>query len=334
MADIEMAVWAPSTPGAKVPADAARGEAWASSGGERGIRGVGSSLRVTAAPVPDGTVRVAPGAAVSPSPYPGHAAQSYSMYCYRAQTAPIVATGSSGSRTDAVIIRVDDAALVGTPPADPVTHQYARIAVIQGVPVGLDSAEALITAKGIDYPFVLLARVTLPPSTATVTAAMITDLREMVGGQELLRVAALTGISTQIPLTATALSSSTIFPAGFQPQWRAPSWATHMHIRMLWSGVAHTSPLDAGGCVVHYGLNATEARTDWRGWSPGGSNTRTGSARDAWTISQEVAIPSALRGQVIKFRPSAWRDSPLNGTTFMDSASGGELQVRFLTRAD
>lgn len=333
MADIEMAAWATSTVDSLNHADAPRGEVWAASGGERGIRGMGSSLKVSI--TPDGMIQVAPGAAVSPSPYPGHAAQSYSMQVYKPQTIAGIPTGSAGGRTDAVIIRVDDAELVSSPPADPATYQYARIEVLEGVPAGVTTAEALIQAKNINYPFVPLARLDVPANRPTGSLIGVTpvSMREMVAGQELPRFAPLT-ISTQTPLTATAMSTTNIFPAGFQPEWRAPVWATHMHIRMDWSGVVHTSALDAGGCVVHYGPSATQASTAWRAWNPGGHNSRTSSARDSWLISQEVPVPAAWRGGLIRFRPQAWRDSPLNGTTYMDDRSGGEMQVRFLVRPE
>src|SRR5699024_10632330 len=117
---------------------------------------------------------VAPGNALIRNSYGGGQAQTYACRAGSETEVPIEATGSAGSRTDLIVARIDDPTYQGGS-FDPLTFEAARFEVIKGVPASTRTAAEL----GLSYPAIALARVTLPASTGTVAAAMITDLRSV-----------------------------------------------------------------------------------------------------------------------------------------------------------
>ena len=58
---------------------------------------------------------------------------------------------------------------------DPATFEAAKLEVIRGVSTNQKSLAGL----GLTYPAIPLARINIPASTGTITAAMITDLRSV-----------------------------------------------------------------------------------------------------------------------------------------------------------
>lgn len=159
------AVWA--IDGVEVPAAVARAVAFVGSGGAEGIVEP-DGLRVAPLATPGTSIRVLPGAAVIRNRYPGGSLQSYALLEQVQQEVPIVATGSSGARTDMVIARVTDPEFAsGT--------AGASFSVIRGVPSNAGAAYV----RGLGYPAIPLARIHIPASTATITQDMITDLRSV-----------------------------------------------------------------------------------------------------------------------------------------------------------
>ena len=80
----------------------------------------------------------------------------------------------SGWRNDLIVARIDDPTYQGGS-FDPATFEAARFEVISGVP----SDQKDVSGLGLSYPAIPLARLNVPPSTGTITAAMITDLRKV-----------------------------------------------------------------------------------------------------------------------------------------------------------
>src|SRR5699024_6184474 len=145
----------------------------ASTSGAEGIVNAGD-FKVRPLAVPGTSVRVAPGNALIRNSYGGGQAQTYACRAGSETEVPIEATGSAGSRTDLIVARSDDPPDQGGS-FDPLTFEAARFEVIKGVPASTKTVAGL----GLTYPAIALARVTLPASTGTVTAAMITDLRKL-----------------------------------------------------------------------------------------------------------------------------------------------------------
>ena len=145
----------------------------AATSGAEGVLGA-ADFRVTPTAVPGTSVAVSPGNALLRNSYVGGGAQSYAVRAPSQTELPIQATGSAGARTDLVVARIDDPTYQGGA-FDPATFEAAKFEVIRGVPANTVSVAGL----GLSYPAIALARVTLPASTGTVTAGMITDLREV-----------------------------------------------------------------------------------------------------------------------------------------------------------
>lgn len=171
------AIWAVTGP--EHDARMARELAWIATGGQTGIVGP-ESLEVVAQNTPNNTVRIMPGgfsiAATSQSANIGYTSapwQSYMRAVYQPITVEIDATGSSGGRTDVVGIVVDDPEFEGTSP-DPDAHQYWRPHVVRNAGNNATRPEHFAS---LGRPFLPLAQVRIPSSTATITNSMITDIR-------------------------------------------------------------------------------------------------------------------------------------------------------------
>lgn len=330
--------WFVSTPGAEHSSDVARVLAFAATGGRTGVVGSSGSLRVSALASPGAQVHVASGVAVAPSRYTGHAGQSYIMRNATATNVAIAPTTTSGGRTDAIIIRVDDVALTGQPPSDPTKYDYTKFQVIQGVSANLRYAVEL----NLNFPFVLLAKVTLPANTSAVTAAMVTDLRDLVLGRE----ETVTRTYAQVPgdpkqlLTATnAYPHGQYFPImggdeGAMHDILVPEWATEMEIRAEWMGVAMHALTGNGQVWVSYDLvrqNMPAYATQSFRWAS--SDT---AGRQNWTAIDTVTVPKAYRGRVVRFALRANRTGASSSTKeiWTDAHSGLSLTIRFMERAD
>lgn len=318
--------WFPSTPGVEVPSEVARVLAYAATSGERGVIG-GSSFRATAAATPNGTVVLAPGVGAIPSTYQGHSGQSYIVRGPTATSVPIAPTGSSGGRTDLIVVRVDDAALVGQTPGDLDTYEFAKPFVIQG------------GSENQAYPYVPIARVVVPASTATITNAMITDLREVVLAKErqVVRTYHLTdGQQTHIVSTAAhpagqPFPQTATYPASLRTV-RVPPWATQMEIRAEWFSVAVIAGSRQGQVWCNFGLTDGDnsGRIQPSRWS---ADDET-SGRQHLTAIDTVPIPANYRGRDLIFSPRARRYYTPTQQTMMDASSAFALTVRFMERAD
>lgn len=328
--------WFVSTPGVHHSSEVARTVAYAATNGATGVAG-SSDFKVQAQGTPNGTVQVLPGVAVSESNYSGHKGQSYIMRNASSTNVTITPTTSTGGRTDAVIVRVDDIGLVGTMPENVNTYDYTKLEVIQGVSAGLKYKSEL----NLNYPFVLLAKITIPASTATITNAMITDLREVVNARE----KTITLTHAQIiadgfhDLTATnAFPVGEYFPdyggtAGADiAEWvRIPEWATSMTIRAEWLGVCLEKLSGNGQVWVTYDLvaqNNPANKTQYFQWSS--EDTRQ---RQNWICMDTRNIPLAYRGKDVAFALRARKDSTA-GRVWMDARSGTTLTITFKELAD
>ncbi|KRE79942.1 hypothetical protein [Arthrobacter sp. Soil763] len=230
--------------GAALGVEVARTLAYASTRGAEGVVGLGD-LKVTAQPVPNNTVAVVPGAALILNRYPGGGQQTYGLRNATQTDVPITATGSAGGRTDLVVARILDPQYEGPEPADPVTFQYSRLEVIQGVPAGTKRAKEL----NLGYPAVELAKVTLPANTATVTSGMITDLRRVAQPRRDRAMVTLFPTATQT-IPTTGYASWPIQP-GQKPLVAVPEWATRVDIVAHLSGVKFAQ---SGGAMTTAGI--------------------------------------------------------------------------------
>lgn len=226
------AVWAANGE-FSMSAERARELAWIATGGQTGIVGP-ESLQVQAQPTPDGTVRVLPGGfAMAATPehltmqtgYTSAPWQSYMRAVYQTQTVPISPTGSSGGRVDTIGIVVDDPQYEGTTDSvDWENHQFWRFHVIENASVGSTRPHHF---GALGRPFMPLAQVNIPASTATITNSMIRDLRFLAVERE----------KTVTFLEPANETGSTLTLTSSQDGWYSfpeignitvPQWATHM----------------------------------------------------------------------------------------------------------
>lgn len=225
------AIWAVTGP--EHDARMARELAWIATGGQTGIVGP-ESLEVVAQSTPNGTVRIMPGgmsiAATSQSAAIGYTSapwQSYMRAIYSPLTVEIDPTGSSGGRTDVVGIVVDDPEFEGTSP-DVDAHDYWRPHVVKNAGNNATRPEHFAS---LGRPFLPLAQVQIPSSTATVTNSMITDIRFL----------AVARTHTVELITPVNTGSGNIDIGPGQSSWfdlvefsniQVPQWATRCQISM------------------------------------------------------------------------------------------------------
>ena len=221
---VQLVPWA-VTGGALHSAAAARTAAFASTAGAAGII-TPDSLKVSAFSTPGGGVNVGGGAAVLPSPYPGVVGESYVLRNVGTTVLAVEPTGATG-RTDLVVARVLDPEFEGPPPADPQTFEYSRLTILQGV-----------SAVPASYPAVALAKITIPPNTAVISASMITDLRAVANPLSAF------GMQNQFPTSTEYLpalgGAYALRPAAPTVKLKIPDWATTLRVTVSLNGLVAT----------------------------------------------------------------------------------------------
>ena len=135
----------------------------------RGNQGVteGNDLKVRELSTPGAGVRVGDGSAVVRGAAWGQG--SYTQYNVGDAVVPIAPTGSAG-RSDLICLRVEDPEYEGN--RDPAADDIGYFHIVSGVSASTKTVPSGMTA-------IPLARLDLPANTATVTSAMVTDLRQI-----------------------------------------------------------------------------------------------------------------------------------------------------------
>ncbi|WP_242089260.1 hypothetical protein [Curtobacterium sp. DN_7.5] len=216
----------------------ARTLAFIASGGAEGIAQP-ADLKVVATPVPSSQLAVSIGGAIILNRGADSYEQSYVGVNADPDTVTINPTNSTGVRRDLVAVRVEDPNAVGGTQwagngADPDEGPFLFTRVIENVPAGTTRLQD-VPGHGNDVGFAL-ALVTIPANTATITSAMLTDLRQIARPRETRVVARDLGQSVST-LTQTA---DRVFPA-FQPSFVVPDWATHVEIEVTVSQISAAS---------------------------------------------------------------------------------------------
>lgn len=293
--------------GAEHSPEVARLLAYAASGGAEGIT-ASTDFLVTTTPTPSTSVRVAAGSATLLNKYAGGAQQAYMARASTVTDIAVAATGSSGGRSDMVVLRIDDPQYGGQAPADPKVGPYVRIAIIQGVAAGS-------TTVSLPYPAIPLARIDLPANTGTVLANHIIDVRKVARP---LRTRDL--YNTQPTATSTITSGSwTDWTPQANRTITVPSWATQAKIIAHVASVAPASSATLGVYRVMLGSLAGQQNTF----------DLDASTRATLLTGDTFTIPASMRGtnQIVKLQ--AARSSGA-GNVKTDTASTVILDVEFL----
>lgn len=271
--------------GAEHTPEVARLLGYAAFRGNEGVIGIGD-LQVKALATPGSSIRVMPGAC---SILNRASAQTYQAYAARLPTedaVPVSATTSGGGRSDLVVARIEDPWLAGEPwadPADPKAGPYVYTRIITNVPPTTRTYKDL----GLADSAIALGRIDIPSSTATITQAMITDLRKVANPRRERSVLTANPASTE---TLTS-SSFVAWPTAASWQVDVPAWATKVILRGAVSGLKIPVGVVAGQIRVTLGTAVSQA-TGWDETVPSGANYD----RKNWAVSDTVAIPSAMRG--------------------------------------
>jgi hypothetical protein len=215
----------------------------AATGGE-GIVGP-ADLLVTALDVPAGAVQVGPGAMIAKRrAAAGGGSQSYAARMPTSEQVDIEPTSVDGGRSDLIIARVEDPYGGETWPApeDPEVGPYVFTRVIPDVPVGTTS----ILEVDPDSTAVTLARVDMPAGTTNITAAMVTDLRQLARSRSQTSRRYLPG-AWSTPDDVGPVTDWEAFPLGASWAEKVPEWATHVAVHVSITGLLHPDTVEARG---------------------------------------------------------------------------------------
>lgn len=266
----------------------------------RGAEGVteGNDLKVSPLATPGGGVLVGDGSGIIRGravPWQGH----YTAYNIGSETVSVAPTGGT-ARADMVVMRVLDPEYEGS--RNPAKDKVVAFEVVSGV-----SASATTPPPG--FSAIPLARINLPASTGTVTAAMITDLRRIANPRRDRRIHMVRGFPySQAP---TAVDKWADWPAEGRVQVEVPPWAvtanivTQIGIRS--SGNPHTRWRHKFGALL-----GAEITMD--------DDVVTGSSRSNIMLGDTPTITPALRGTV---QTLSLQTNPIAGSTFTIDVNGG-----------
>ncbi|MEE1764424.1 hypothetical protein [Streptomyces sp. SP18BB07] len=213
-------------------------------GGE-GIVGP-TDLRVTALDVPADAVQVGVGAVIAKRrAAAGGGSQSYAARMPTVEQVDIEPAGADGPRSDLVIVRVEDpyGGEVWPEPEDPEVGPYVYTRVISDVPPGTTRIQDIEPSSTA----ITLARIDLPTSATTVTAAMVTDLREMARPRTQTARRYVYGAWSTPDDLGPITTEWEAFPLGAIWSEKVPEWATHATVHALVTGLLHPDTIEARG---------------------------------------------------------------------------------------
>lgn len=278
--------------------------AYAAFGGADGIVGA-NDLRVQALSSPAAAVRVTGGACAITNRAPGASYQSYAARLPTPDQVSVAATGVS-ARSDLVVARIESPYTESWPlPADPKVGPYVFTRIVSGVPKTTTDIAQIRPGDSA----ITLARVDLPPNTSSVTAGMITDLREMVQARRERR------LYPCLPTQAEALTAQNgawyDWPTAARVTVKVPKWATRAQIITTITGLGLT------GDYV-YGSMQHVLGTTWGGReTPIDDDQGSGNRRTTLAVATVMDIPLAMRGTT----------QPLFLRTYMGTFHTGDLSV-------
>lgn len=248
----------------------------------------------------------------------------------------VSATSSAGTRTDLVILRIENPYVVGSgswsQPVDTAEGPYAHVRIIENVPANTND----VTAVDATWSAITLARITRAANTGVVTDADITDLRSIarVGGQRLTIIVnppaspppiaefIYTEMHRPSSLATLAANQTTYmdFPNGANWDVPIPSTASHMDIQ------AHifNTYIYAGDVWGTFRIIDTASGSQLLTAEFDVNNTSTfiNGARESFPVSAgKVAIPSSWRNSTRNFKIQAKQYSSMTGRVEAHPAS-------------
>lgn len=323
--------------GAENYGELARADAFIGSSGATGVIDP-TDFAVSALPTPGAAVRITKGTGVIRSTYPGVVGQSYVVQERDHTDVPVEATGSSGAVKKYVYLLIEDTQYTGQPP--------------ESVEDGPYNSYHVTTTLPQFQPYLLLAEINQPKSTATIEDEHITDRRELamprreqlMFGRPRLGSDDPSGTPSSGNLSWSVADGGEYFPGGSgSPNTFdvfVPEWATRILIDASWMSVRYGGNANPHGQYwVEYG-DEYRSRT-WPGKqqfeyatqhfmfnSPGRSND---SMRMDWRLMSSQHIAKKLRGKTITVAFKAGRsDDGAAADVRMDGLSGLGMHLAFV----
>jgi hypothetical protein len=279
----------------------------------RGAEGIteGDDLKVTQRSTPGAGITVADGSCVikgRDDAFQGH----YSAYNAGAFDVDIASTGGAG-RSDMVIVRVQDPEYVGS--LDPETDQIVFFEVISNV----SSSATAIPDGRTGIP---LARIDIPSSTATITNAMITDLRKVANPRRdfYQYIQSPSSLSTDISGTSGTYSYFSTAAGWSVP---IPDWATTAILSMAVGQIRYNTAAFFGGLRATFGASLTVQPVVL-------DDNQSGVRRSTIVLGDTLTIPSAYRGTSQTLRFQACGSTGNAGKVGVDSSTTLMASIQFL----
>ncbi|MFE7547106.1 hypothetical protein [Streptomyces gardneri] len=270
----------------------------------------GDDLKVAQMTVPGGGIQVGDGSGI----VRGRANTFQGSYavCNVGATNVTIAPTAGSARSDLVIIRVEDPQYEGTldPAVDPVCY-------FQVIP-NVSSSATTIPDGRTGIP---LARIDIPASTATITNAMITDVRKMANPRRETRQATQTPTSASTAIGGTA-STYSYFSTAAGWSVAVPSWASVARIRYDIGGLRLSAGAVYGDISATFGASLVIEAVQV-------DDNQSSIRRYTHLMGDTLTIPAGYRGTTQLLRARA-RCFPGNtGTMLVDTASTLIANIEF-----
>ncbi|MEV4557206.1 hypothetical protein AB0K51_09425 [Kitasatospora sp. NPDC049285] len=277
--------------------------------GSQGIT-EGGDLRVSPTTTPGPGVRVGTGSAVVAGATWGQG--SYTQANSGDQVVPIAPTGGTG-RTDLLCLRVEDPEFEGS--RDPARDDIGYFHVIPGV-----SATTVAPPAGMSA--IPLARITQPPNCATVTAAMITDLRKIANPRRDRQLNTIIGFPySALPEQSGVWQDN--WPPNAVVQTDVPAWATRANLVATLTG-AQVSGETFFGLRLRWGASwiSNEYPVD--------TDTITWASRITAVVADSPALSPDFRGKRQELRLQGGRYNNVQGGANVNSSTAVVFDVEFV----
>ncbi|MEU9703102.1 hypothetical protein [Streptomyces sp. NPDC047981] len=272
----------------------------------------GTDFKVSQLGTPGGAVQVGSGSGL----VRGRVAAfqgTYSCASTAAVNVSIAPTAGVG-RSDMLILRVEDPEYEGT--LDPEVDEVAYFQVISNV----SSSATAIPDGRTGIP---LARIDIPSSTATITDAMITDIRQIANPRRQRLF-----LPPQSPSSLSALLGSSTSYSYFSTAagWNVPvpAWASQVIVDVRGSGMRLTTADYFGSFRATFGASLTVQPVVID------DNQGTGTRRIPTECGDTLTIPDAYRGTTQLLRPQAAGAAGNAGRISVDSSTTLFADIEFI----
>ncbi|TLQ46080.1 hypothetical protein [Streptomyces marianii] len=276
----------------------------------RGSQGVteANDLKVRQLSTPGSGVRVGDGSSVIRGASWGQG--SYTQYNIGDAIVPVAPTGATG-RSDLLVQRIEDPEYEGS--RDPAKDDIGYFQVIP-------NASATATAVPAGMTAIPLARLDIPPNTATITDAMIRDLRIIANPRRS------RSLFTSSPSASSTLGYSDnkwhAWPTAARWNIAVPDWATQAKLITMVSSLAlRRANVFALMRNVIGGVAGQHIAID--------DDQGNGTRRNTIVIADTLLIPAAMRGTTVPVYLDTYMYKSETGDLVVDGATSFVLDVEF-----